>query len=246
MFTDSNIPEGRILLLHSSISRTLKRHECAPNDVLLALLKALGPEGTLLLPLFNFDFTKGTPFDMSKTPSHMGALTEAGRHWPGAVRTGHPVYSFVAIGAKASAFKNVANRSGYGHDSPFAMLRKMNGIVGVLDLPDQDSMTFIHHVEEMLDVPYRYHKDFSGRYIDADGAASVRTFSIFVRDTEKGVRTSANRMGERLWDKGLYSGNRPKDASGLRLIDANALFNEVASVIRAGEAKDFLYEIETP
>jgi aminoglycoside 3-N-acetyltransferase len=143
------IEPGSIVLLHSSISRTLRTAKGTPNELIAALLKRLGPEGTLLLPLFNFDFTKGTTFDIRTTPSQMGALTEAGRAWPGAVRTGHPIYSFAAIGSRAEEFADVDNESGYGADSPFAMLRSMGGEIAVLDLPDQNSMTFYHHVEEM-------------------------------------------------------------------------------------------------
>jgi aminoglycoside 3-N-acetyltransferase len=152
---EAGVQEGDVLLLHSSIKRTFKRHlksgvRLTPQDILESFLEAIGPTGTLLLPLFNFDFTKGVPFDKRITPSHMGALTEAGRMHPQAVRTGHPIYSFAAIGFAADKFKRIDNFSGYGSDSPFAVLRKMNGRIAVLDLPDQNSMTFYHHVEEML------------------------------------------------------------------------------------------------
>lgn len=243
MFAESGIIKGGVLLVHSSIARTLKREGCGPKEVVSALLMQLGPDGTLLLPLFNFDFTKGTPFDVATTPSHMGALTEAGRTWPGAVRTGHPIYSFAAIGAQADRFSRINNRSGYGEDSPFAMLRELDGQIAVIDLPDQNSMTFYHHVEETMAVPYRYHKNFSGSYTNQDGETSSQTYSIFVRDIENGVLTSVDRMGERLWSKGLYEGERPGVGCGMRTIHARALFDEVASVINAGQAKDFLYAV---
>lgn len=244
MMDFSLIAPGSLLLLHSSLSRTLRRHACNPQAVLQAILDRLGPEGTLLLPLFNFDFTKGVPFDMRFTPSKMGALTEIGRLFPGAVRTGHPIYSFAALGHKATAFVDINNRSGYGPDSPFAKLRELDGDIGVLDLPEQNSMTFYHHVEEMLEVTYRYHKSFTGSYTDLHGHETVRSYSLFVRDIESGVLTSVDRMGERLWDKGLYRGDRPGVDSGLRVISANNLFNETAAIISSGLAKDFLYDIE--
>lgn len=244
MFSDSGIVEGGVLLVHSSMARTFKREGCGPKEVISGILKSLGPEGTLLLPLFNFDFTKGTPFDFVTTPSHMGALADAGRMWPGAVRTGHPIYGFAAIGAQADRFAGINNRSGYGADSPFAMLRELDGQIAVIDLPDQNAMTFYHHVEEMLDVPYRYHKNFSAPYTDQEGATSKQTYSIFVRDIENGVLTSVDRMGERLWSKGLYMGERPGVGQGMRVINARALFDEVASIIQAGQAKEFLYAIE--
>lgn len=242
----SNVPirPGGVLLVHSKITRLVRMARVRPEQIIASLLERVGPAGTLLLPLFNFDFAKGIPFDIRSTPSRMGALTEMGRLWPGAVRTGHPIYSFAAIGQRAELFRDVANRSGYGLDSPFAMIREMNGQIGVIDLPDQESMTFYHHVEEMLGVSYRYHKEFTGLYTDDGGDTAERTFSLFVRDIGQGVCTSVDRMGARLWEKGLYSGEHVGEGSGMRVIDAQALFEETRNVIDDGLANRFLYEVD--
>ena len=250
---DAGLAPGETLLLHSSLRRATRAVARAGGEVATAaevvldsILEALGPEGTLLLPLFNFDFTTGVAFDMRTTPSRMGALTEAGRLRPGAVRTGHPIYSFAVLGRRADAFRGVENFSGYGADSPFALLRGMGGRIGVLDLPDQHSMTFYHHVEEMKAAPWRYHKTFEGDYIGADGGRSRRRFGLFVRDLERGVITDVDAMGERLWSRGLYRGDRPGEVGGLRLIDADALFNATAEVIDQGRAEGLLYRLEAP
>jgi len=250
---DAGLMAGDTLLLHSSLRRTTRtlvraggEVSAAAEVVLDSILETLGPDGTLLLPLFNFDFTGGVAFDMRATPSHMGALTEAGRLRPGAVRTGHPIYSFAVLGRQADAFRGVENFSGYGADSPFAILRTMVGRIGVLDLPDQHSMTFYHHVEEMKAAPWRYHKIFEGDYVGLDGARSTRRFGLFVRDLDRGVVTDVDAMGELLWARGLYSGDRPGQGSGLRLIDAGALFDATAEVIDGGRAEGLLYRLETP
>jgi aminoglycoside 3-N-acetyltransferase len=234
------INPGDIVLIHSSLKRTLQTHSTTPQAVLESFLDAVGPNGTLLFPLFNFDFTKGVPFDMKSTPSHMGVLTEAARMHPGAVRSGHPIYSFAIIGPQANLFA-VDNFCGYGPDSPFAVLRTANGKIAVLDLDDQNSMTFYHHVEEMHAVPYRYHKQFTGLYTDADGDKSERTYGLFVRDLERGVRTDVDRMGELLWEKGLYRGDRPWQGDGLRTISAAAIYDAVSEVIKEGRAKGLLF-----
>jgi aminoglycoside 3-N-acetyltransferase len=246
---EAGIQEGDVLLLHSSIKRTFKRHlksgvRLTPQDILESFLEAIGPTGTLLLPLYNFDFTKGVPFDKRNTPSHMGALTEAGRMHPFAVRTGHPIYSFAAIGFAADKFRNIDNFSGYGTDSPFAVLRKMNGRIAVLDLPDQNSMTSYHHVEEMLEVEYRYHKTFSGNYTDDSGKTEAKTYGLFVRNIEKGVLTHVNPAGELMWREGLYSGCRPNEGSGLRTILFQHMYDFVSHIITSAQAKNMLYRIE--
>ena len=245
LWRSCGVEQGDVLLVHSSLSRTLKTYQVSPEEVLESFLWAVGTQGTLLLPLFNFDFTKGVPFDIRHTPSQMGALTEAGRRHPEAVRSGHPIYSFAAIGHLAHKF-NVDNFSGYGPDSPFAILRELNGKIGVLNLLDQDSMTFYHHVEEMMEVPYRYHKKFTGLYTDWEGHTAERTYGLFVRDLEKGVKTYVHPMSEILWAEGYYTGDRPWVKSGFRVISAPALFERVADVIRSGQAKGTLYRIQRP
>ena len=124
----------------------------------------------------------------------MGALSEAARNYPKAVRTGHPVYSFCAIGRLSNKFAGVDNVSGYGIDSPFGILRKLDGKVAVLDVEENSSMTFHHHVEEMMSVPYRYMKNFTGNYINFNGLKEEKTYSIFVRDLEKKCKLSSNQL----------------------------------------------------
>lgn len=245
----AGLGDGDTVLLHSSLKRLLRKiarmgGEFSSELIIASFQRVLGTAGTLILPLFNFDFTKGITFDIRNSPSHMGSLTEAGRLWPGAVRTGHPVYSFAVIGKNAEAFRGLKNFSGYGNDSPFALLHRLGGKIGVLDLPDQNSMTFYHYVEECLDVPYRYHKRFTGKYIDENGLESIRTFGLFVRKTDDGVVTRVDPMGEVLWEKHLYSGCRPGQGCGLRIIVAGDIFNEVEGVIKQGRAQGLLYDVE--
>lgn len=246
---EAGVREGDILLVHSNTRRTFRRYikqklKIDTQDILESFLTAVGPTGTLLLPLFNFDFTKSVPFDIRSTPSQMGALTEAGRLHPFAVRTGHPIYSFAAIGYKADKFKGVDNFSGYGSDSPFALLRELGGRIAVLDLPDQNSLTFYHHVEEMNEVDYRYHKTFTGEYTDASGNKEMRTYGLFVRNIEKGVLTHVDPAGELMWQEGLYSGVKPDEGCGLRTVLAQEMYKFVTDIIVSGNAKNILYRIE--
>ncbi len=105
--------------------------------------------------------------------------------------------------------------------SPFAILRELNGKIAVLDLPDQNTMTFYHYVEEMYGVPYRYMKTFTGEYTGSNGKTEVRTYGLFVRDIEKKVLTHVNPAGELMWNNGLYKSFRPHEGTGLRVISAS-------------------------
>lgn len=247
----AGLADGDTVLLHSNIKRLslrLARQKLRPDPVTIvqSFLAAIGPGGTLLIPAFNFDFTRGQAFDRRTSPSQMGALSEAARTMPDAVRTGHPLYSFVALGAGRHRFAAIDNRSGYGLDSPFATLLHSDGKIAVLDLPDQNSMTFYHYVEECEGVDYRYHKTFEGTVVDGEGHARPASYSLFVRDIARGVVTDVGNMERELWSRGLYGGDRPGEGSGLRVIRARDIFAAVCEVIRGGRAEGMLYRLAPP
>lgn len=243
IWNKSGIKSGDTVLIHSSLKRTMVENKLSPDEILESFINTVGENGTLLFPLFNFDFCSGKAFDIRSTPSHMGALTESARKHPNAVRTGHPVYSFAIIGKKAKDFTGLCNISAYGSGSPFTKLHEMDGKIAILDAPDQNSMTFYHHVEEIMQVPYRFPKKFKGEYTDYSGETEIRRFIIYVRDSDKGVETYVSPMQEILWDEGLYFGDRPKENSGLRTVSARKLFDRVKSVIESRKAKGILYRI---
>ena len=247
----AGIEAGDFVLLQSGLARTYQRvykaHGVWPSaeDVLQSVLHAIGETGTLLVPLFNYGFTRGEPFDIRSTPSRMGDLTEAARLHPHAVRTGHPIYSFAAIGALASEFEGVDNYSGHGFDSPFATLLAGDGKIAALNLTDGQCMTFYHHVEEMEGVDYRFLKEFSGEYTDGEGSNSQRTYALFVRHLDRGVVTQVDPAGELMWDRGLYRGNRWNEGHGLRTIRANEMYEFVARIIADGRAEGLLMRYES-
>jgi len=244
--------EGDVLLVHSSIKKliiTLKSELgllSTPNDVYNSLKLAIGTSGTLVLPLFNFDFPKNKFFDINKTPSQMGALTEIGRIDPESVRTGHPIYSFSAVGAKSKEFEGIDNESGYGKDSPFAKIKELKGKIAVIGLSDQHSMTSYHYVEEENLVSYRYFKEFKGKCINKHGDEIEKTYKLFVRDLEKGVITDVNRMMDHMWKLNLYKGEKYNEGYGMRTIEFEKFFNTTEKIIQDNLALSYLYSIEKP
>src|SRR5215211_8018564 len=96
-FRNLGVEEGDTLLVHSSY-KSFGEVEGGPLTVIRALEDALGAEGTLIMPTFNFDFNKGVPWDVRTTPSKMGILTELVRQDPRAKRVFHPFYSFAILG----------------------------------------------------------------------------------------------------------------------------------------------------
>ena len=246
---DCGVNRGDTVLIHSSMRRTFmeiarRGHKATSEVVIDSLLELVGPNGTILFPLFNFDFPVSRQFSILTTPSQMGRVTEDARTTFEGSRTGHPIYSFYAIGKNEKYFSSIDNFSGYGSDSPFSKLRELDGKIAVIDLDDQQSMTFYHHVEEMCAVNYRYHKIFEGAYTNILGICNLRQYSLFVRDLEAGIVTDVNRMGDILWREGLYKGNLPNIGNGLRSISANVMYERTKREIVEGRSMETLFSID--
>lgn len=247
---ESGVNKGDILLVHSSLKRILKKVfieeniNVTPEMVYESLVESVGKEGTLILPLFNFDFPKTKFFDINKSPSQMGALSEVARNHSESVRTGHPIYSFAVRGKYADKFKDIDNYSGYDSNSPFALLHNLNGKIASIGLSDQNSMTSYHYVEECNLVSYRYFKKFEGEYIDKNGIKSNKTYALFVRKIEEGITTDVDRAMDLLWEKDLYKGSKYDEGYGMRTILFSDFFNEIDLIIKEGNALNYLYSIK--
>ncbi|HAY33192.1 MAG TPA: AAC(3) family N-acetyltransferase [Ignavibacteria bacterium] len=242
----SGIEKGDTILLHSSLSGFLKylksiNKVVTPQEILDSFIEAIGTDGTLILPVFNFSFTKGETFDIRNTKSETGLLSETARLNKNFIRTGHPMFSFAVTGKLKEEFGGINNRSAFGSDSPFAKLTEHNGKIAALDIPGELSNTYVHYAEECELAPHRFFKNFKGKYIDAEGKESTREYAVYSRKLEMGVKTDVKPLEDYLWSKGLYSGSRPGEGTRLHVIRAKTLFEEVSKIIREGRSYGMLY-----
>jgi aminoglycoside 3-N-acetyltransferase len=229
-FRDLGVEGGDTVLVHSSY-KSLGPVNGGPRAVIDALQYVLGPDGTLIMPTFNFGFCDGEPFDARTTPSRMGVLTELVRNDPNSKRVEHPIYSFAVLGARADEAASISDPSSYGASSLFGHLCKWGGKIMIIGLSYNDSMTFFHHVEELQGVDYRYLKSFSGVVTDVTGESLERTVTMYVRDIDRGVVTAVNAMGELLANKGLIRSTRIGDAT-VRLMEAREIFDATVEAMQ--------------
>ncbi|MDD5929205.1 MAG: AAC(3) family N-acetyltransferase [Spirochaetales bacterium] len=189
------ILKGDILYIPSDITQLLlyarkiigistieKRNEFL-NKLVDSFKSAVGNDGTLLFPIFTWDFNKGIAFNARKTLGKVGSLP----NWilqnrTDFIRTQHPMYSFMVWGKDAKILSEMNNVDCWGQYSPFGYMHRNNAKILFLDVPVQRGFTFLHYVEESLQVPYRYYKNFRGNYIDFDGNKTNRNYVMYVRD----------------------------------------------------------------
>ncbi|RAL22735.1 AAC(3) family N-acetyltransferase [Lujinxingia litoralis] len=164
---------GMNLLVHCSMRR-IGFIVGGAQTLLLALLDAIGPQGTLMVPThtsFNTDPARWenppvpadwvqtirdhTPaFDPQRTPSNlMGQLAELVRTCPDARRSPHPVGSFAALGpAAATLVDHHPLLHEFGETSPLARHYDLDGHVLLLGVGHERN-TSLHLAEHRADFP---------------------------------------------------------------------------------------------
>jgi aminoglycoside N3'-acetyltransferase len=141
---------GARVLVHSSL-RAVGRVERGPEGLVDALLDVLGPGGALLAPTFTY---RSAHFDPETTPGRTGAVGEALRCRPGAIRSLHPFYSVAATGDGADVLcRGHELVPGTGVDSPLDRLARSGGLVVLVGV-GHESNTTIHVGEFHADVPF--------------------------------------------------------------------------------------------
>lgn len=182
-----NIHPGDTIFVHSSLFQLGMlegfQAEAMPAELVRMLLEYLGNKGTLVVPTFNFGFSKGMPFDRQHSTSEgMGILSEYVRNMPESIRSRHPLQSISAVGRFAEEITSPNTDSSFDIGGPFNKMIDLGAKLLLLGASIQ-SASLIHYVEERVEVPYRYWKTFKGIYVD-NGVKEERTYKFFARDLE--------------------------------------------------------------
>jgi aminoglycoside 3-N-acetyltransferase len=137
---------GDRVVVHSSLRAVGRDAE----ELLDELLDAVGPSGLVVMPTFTYDNETFAP----DAPGRTGALAEALRRRPAAVRSAHPTYSLAAIGPGAAELLEGHERVGAtGIDSPLDRLAAADGLVLLLGV-GHTSNTTAHVGEFHANAPY--------------------------------------------------------------------------------------------
>lgn len=161
------VREGDVVFSHTSVAMLGRPPVALTQEALSELFldvfrEVLGPEGTWVLPAYTYSYTKGERFDPATTPptKDMGALSLALWDHPDAVRSLDPIFSVVAIGGRAQELTAGVPTSCFGDDCFYARIVEADG--AMLNIGIGSHSALLHHVEQMLGVPYRFLKPFSG------------------------------------------------------------------------------------
>jgi len=153
--------------------------------LLRTLQDTVGPNGTILVPTYTFSFCRGEIFDVQRTPSIKGPWSpsteflEYFRLLPGAIRSVDPIHSVAGIGPRAAEILSNVPPTCFGENSVPHRLRRMGAKICAIGVGLHES-NFQHHVEEMLGVPFRFKKLFTGQ-IRSNGVTEKKGWIYNVR-----------------------------------------------------------------
>lgn len=150
---------GVPVLMHNSLNE-FGYGEDGVKAVIKGLLKAIGPQGTLLVPTLTGTALDGPDhppiFDRQESRSRTGCVSEALRQWPGALRSLHVTHSVAAFGRLADWIIRDHWRASTPCElgTPFSRVASEGGQILLMGV-DWSHCTSILGVEEVAGVPYR-------------------------------------------------------------------------------------------
>jgi aminoglycoside 3-N-acetyltransferase len=161
----SGVVAGDLIFVHSSLSE-FGHIEGGDATALSALREAIGPKGTMLMPAFTTSAVliagdpvtdrRARPFDHANISRvNTGQLCQALLGQADVIRSRHPSHSVAGVGplAKELLADQKEGDSPNGSSSAFAKLHANGGKIVYFGASPR-STTFLHYLEDCLDLPY--------------------------------------------------------------------------------------------
>ncbi len=226
------VRRGGVVMVHSSV-KALRLNDFDDVDnkleeVLLGLLDAVGPEGTLLFPALTYKTVgpNAPRFDARSTPSCVGTFADFVRLRPGTLRSTHPTHSICAIGTRAAELTGLhhLDTTPVGPHSPLALLPKVGGQILMIGCTGRPN-TSMHGVEELVEPPYLY-SGITTDYECIDMNGQLHRMSVRGHGF-KGFMQRYERVEDLL---------KPDEISRGNILAASCVLMDAAAVWREGEA----------
>lgn len=198
---------GSVVCIHASM-KEFYNYRGTPQELILALMQAVGEEGTLMMPAYpQMEGLKADEyiFDKRTARTAAGLLAETFRQMPGVERSYNVQHSVCAWGAKAHWLvkDHHLGVNCWDECSPYYRLTELNGLVFALGLPRYFIGTFDHCVEALLYKEHPYWAQFfpvEQTYHYLDEQEQVQTYTAKVSQLDR--RSRESRL-QRYFDQGM-------------------------------------------
>ena len=142
--------------------------------ILYEIVASLGVSN-IVVPTFTYSFCNNEDFNVLKSKTSMGAFNEYVRNLDGRYRTHDPLLSLSVPIKLKPFFKQYEGIHSLGEYSGMDAIHHMDGVKFLfLGAEMADSFTYVHYVEKMLEVPYRFDMPFDGNIVFENGIKEKR------------------------------------------------------------------------
>lgn len=191
------------LYIHTSLSFGTPNPDLKKKELLgelLNVIKALGVK-TICMPTFTFSFCNGMDYNPATSSSRMGVLNEFFRKQEGVIRSADPLMSVALMGEDKDLVTGVGHVS-CGENSTFDKLRHRDNVKFLFLGPKiGDCLTYMHYMEWLYSVDYRYNRVFRGNVTFGD-KTSVEEYALFVRYKSVIPNTASYDYEQKMYDNG--------------------------------------------
>jgi aminoglycoside 3-N-acetyltransferase len=205
------------------------RDRTAFLDAHVSLLRDATDGRALWCPTFNYEFGKSRVFDVAKSESQLGPVTERFRTAAAEWRTPIPIFTVAGIGGQPRQSWGEGTDP-FGPGSMFGELVEADGVI--LYYGDTfDSNTLVHQAERVHGGPvYRYDKIFPGEVVMPDGERIRGSLVYHVRPLGTGLDYDWARLQEEALEAGVC--RRLDGVPGILAASAKALHDRWVADIR--------------
>jgi aminoglycoside 3-N-acetyltransferase len=243
------VRHGDCLMLHSGFARDTG-FTGTVESFTDSVLDAVGQEGTLVMPTLSYrnaaiDYLGSLDvFDVRRTPSMMGLVSEFFRRRDGVLRSLNPMHPVAAKGSRAAWLVEGHEHAVHscGPNTPWSKLLELDAKVAFF-ATSFAAFTFFHHIEDIVSpkLPFPLYADppFDIPVIDQAGEKSVVRIHAFSREAIRRRRFPVfeNELRRQGLIKTRRLGNTQLEIVSVRdaartaenMIDAGRYFHEVTA-----------------
>ena len=205
----SEIKKGDTIFVHVNLGAFGKlglirdRSELA-NLFIDAFIESVGLQGTVITPTYTYSFCDNEIYDPQNSPSKVGLFSEEFRIRKDSRRSINPLFSVSAIGAKAEKLTTNLSKTSFGKESIFHRLQNIKDAKYVVAGVNYFICSYVHYIERLMNVPYRYVKKFKGE-IQVNGKSYQDEYEYYVRYLNKNVIPTFDKLEKHLLNKKLIN-----------------------------------------
>jgi aminoglycoside 3-N-acetyltransferase len=230
------VDPGDTLYVHSGMQGAVRMEGDTREekmDAVIAGLEGAVPDGRLIMPTYTYSFCRDETYDVRESPSTVGLLTERFRRREGVRRTLDPIFSSALTGALPAAWEErlftARDVTCFGEESLFAHLYEIDAKLVFFGV-SFEFCTFLYLVEQRLEVPYRFMKEFRGDVVDGAAVTPVSAH-YYVRRLDEDVENTFMPLAAELLERGLARELRIPRGPALLVAGARATHDVAAERI---------------